>query len=234
MKNSNNPTIEELIKYVRNECSAEQKAHIDSLLKNDTDLQQVVAGLLDFQQNEKQSIEAFVASLPQTKSSKKTRTKYLYMAASIAAILVMGLFLFYPNQTNYNNFQITDAGLPLTLSTHNTSTLASAMNLYKTKNYKKSIADFSELLNQSPSNDTLLYYLGAANTELGNYTNAINYFNEVPQHSAFLAKTQYHLAYCYAQTKQTNKAVQLLEKIAADSTHIYQQQAKQFLLTLKS
>lgn len=136
--------------------------------------------------------------------SRKTKGLWYAAAAGIAALFGLGVwFLAQPDtkEALFAELVQYDPGLPVPMSTTNKYHFYDAMVDYKNELPQKAIEKWSSLLQETPDNDTLNYYLGAAHFKLKQYDEALAYFRTVEAlpPNTFKEKSQWYSALSFFQ-----------------------------------
>lgn len=139
-------------------------------------------------------------------SEKQSRRYWFALAAGMAAIVALGIWILIkpPTQEDlFAQYVEYDPGLPVPMSTTESYEFYDAMVDYKNELYEKAIDKWTALLNNDPKNDTLNYYIGAAHFNHGQYKQAIPHFNRVQALNSleFQSKSQWYLALSWLQTE---------------------------------
>lgn len=139
---------------------------------------------------------------------------YWVAAACILLMVAFGIFLLKNNKYEraYAHHYQPDSGLITAMGVSNHYTFDEAMVQYKNKKYQKALSMWLPLLQQHPSNDSLLYFTAAAYQNLENYPKAAaNYLQVLKQHnSVFYKDASWYLGLIYIKNKQVQKAKPLL------------------------
>jgi len=139
---------------------------------------------------------------------------------SIAAVLLLliaaaGWWFFpreaklTPNDALFARYAVPDPGLPVPMS----ASAAKAYNFYdamvdyKTEDYSRAAEKWRELSASFPENDTLIYYIGAAEFNTGHYAKAAAQFELVLPSgtSVFADKARLYLALSLLKTGETRR-----------------------------
>lgn len=96
--------------------------------------------------------------------------------------------------------------------------LTTGAQLFNTAEYTKATDQFNKVVNLDPGHIQAKYYLGLSNLYAGNLETATNLFLEVVKSGDMNYSTgaRWHLAWCYIQTDEKDKALELLEDLKAD------------------
>lgn len=183
--------------------------------------------------------------IEQNRKREQTETKtisinrnVIAIAASIA-ILLGAFFYFRPfspsqGQALYQAFYQADPGLPTMMGATDNPIFADAMVSYKEGEYQKALESFKMLSVANSSNDTLSFYQGICQLELGQTTESIESFSKINLSKPIWGnKAEWYQTMALLNANQLPEARSKLEKIANDGTHRYQQQAKEVLEALE-
>lgn len=176
----------------------------------------------------KEKLETFHKDFYNTKE-KEAPVKKLYpafkiwwAAASVAALLLISLFVFKNNKYEkaYASYYKPDPGLITVMGIANNYALEEGMVQYKNEKYAKAIALWEEPLITNPANDTLLYFTAAAYQALQKPDEAIkNYLKVLQQkNSVFYKDACWYLGLIYLENKDKVKAEPLLLQSGREET----------------
>lgn len=122
---------------------------------------------------------------------KNNFRKVIVWGSSIAAIFLIGIFIYRSSVTDYNQlaqeYWPYEAGLPVKMSTK--GKYDDAMNAFKLENWNEA----ENLLKQIKS-DTADYFLGVISYEKKDYRQASNYFGQIENNSSYYDEAQFRLA----------------------------------------
>lgn len=142
------------------------------------------------------------------------------MAAVFLLLIAAAGWWFFPRETKLNpddalfaQYVATDPGLPVPMS----ASAAKAYNFYdamvdyKTEDYSRAAEKWRELAVSSPENDTLKYYIGAAEFNAGHYAEAAAQFELVLTSgtSVFADKARLYLALSMLKTGEARHILAL-------------------------
>ncbi len=142
----------------------------------------------------------------------------LLVAASVALLATISIWLVTSSKTKYEKIYTAyykpDPGLMSAMGTSDHYDFNKAMLLYKTGNYKKAIDAWGKLTNQLPQNDTLDYFLGAAQQADGNNAAAILLLKSMTTDSAkpFYKDACWYMGLALLKQGKVNEAISYLEK----------------------
>lgn len=143
--------------------------------------------------------------------AKKSGLLWMAIAAGFALLAAVAVWFLLPadqplsqGQMLFAQYSQTDPGLPVPMSASakRSYNFYDAMVDYKAEKYDLAIAKWSEQLQDRPDSDTLLYYLGSAHFNSGNYPLAAEYFEEVMGQApaTFADKARLYLVLSWLQT----------------------------------
>lgn len=223
--------------------SAQERILFEAKLTIDPDLSQAyeqfkeVLYLVKEQeaQNLKGKLVSLDAELDRSLVVKSKLNKIIqYSLIAGAAILVMVVTVFVLERNSISPavaFNERDIGLPVTMGESSNRELDKAMSYYKQNHYRQSEALLKELAVQK-SSDTITYYIGINEYELGHFSKAISYFNSVSPSSSFYDKALYRLGLAYWQTGNLDEARQVFLKLQSLNSP-YKQTAEVILKKIK-
>lgn len=183
--------------YLQGQFSDEQLSNFEERLVSDASFKRefdeyksVKVGLKEYFREE---LKAKFSEVDQSLGAPKKKVLFMnwWVVSGVAAILVIGLFVFN-NQSNSSFDLISkhwpyEAGLPVRMNERNK--YDEAMNAFKLEEWKK-----AEALLKTMDSDTARYYLGVVNYELEEYTSSLNYFKGIEANSSFYEESQFRLA----------------------------------------
>jgi|GEM_PF-2572921 tetratricopeptide (TPR) repeat protein len=166
-------------------------------------------------------------------SNQKRKPVILYIAATLVVLLSISMIYFHQNKLDNpaKAYYEKDIGLPVVMGENNNIQLDRAMSFYKLNDYEKAKNILTLLSNKKPT-DTLTYYIGVNNYELGQYKNAINFFKKVDKQSSFYDKAQYRLGLSYWQVNEIDSTRQVFSNLKSPSSS-YSVQAELILKKIK-
>jgi tetratricopeptide (TPR) repeat protein len=159
-----------------------------------------------------------------TDLSQKGRSKVIFLqrkwlaAASVVLIAVLSV-LFYTQRENkyeklYAQYYKPDPGLMSAMGVGDNYLFNKAMLDYKTGNYKLAIEEWSKLKTSADPNDTLNYFLGAAQQAEGNSVAALTLLHSLASDDTrpFYKDACWYTGLALLRQGKINEAVSYLEK----------------------
>lgn len=236
-KENKHITLKELLVLLENENSREETI---CFLKNLDPENEDVKGLKlfletnnydskrlnDFAINSKPSFN----TLLQEKKSATTHRSWLKYAAVLIPLMGIGYFMMNSSSSNlYSKYYEKEIGLPVTMGNDIKIVFNNTMNAFKDNEFKESLLGFNDLLENNPTNDTLLYFIGCANLELENLDKAILSFNEVSEPLILKQKSDYRLLLVYLKKEEYELAKKVIQQITGNENHRYYEVAIRIL-----
>jgi len=157
-------------------------------------------------------------NLPEKGSSKVISMKSKLMVAASVALLAVSVWLFMNTgnkyETLYAAYYKPDPGLMSAMGIGDNYAFNKAMLDYKTGNFKKAVTEWSKLKTDMPQNDTLNYFLGAAQQADGNNTAAVNLLKPLATDTArsFYKEACWYTGLALLQQGEVKEAIPYLEK----------------------
>ncbi|MFT3680039.1 MAG: hypothetical protein QM791_07180 [Ferruginibacter sp.] len=171
----------------------------------------------------KEKLNTYHAKLPNNTQEKKggriiSFNFKMLLAASVVLFAAVGVWLFFARGNSYErmyaDYYKPDPGLVTAMGTTDNYLFNKAMVDYKTGNYKKAIGAWSELKAGLPPNDTLNYFLGAAQQADGNSTAALTLLKQAAADTAnpFYKDACWYTGLALLKEGHVQEAVPYLEK----------------------
>ena len=157
---------------------------------------------------------------------------YFWGAASIVLFAVV-FFFFYEYNNNWHNvyrqFKNTETGLPIMMDKEVLNPMEAAFIKFAEEDYGAALVMFQSL----PQNDTTIYYQGVCYEYMYRFDSAVKNYNVTLKSPIlyFAQKSDFRLALIAINNKD-KRALNLMGKIAGDSTHLYQQVASDILSSI--
>lgn len=214
--------FEQIERYLLNEMEASEQEQFEVKLASDETLQHEVA----LQRQLLAAVEAgsFQQKNRGSKGEGKTMRKLFvtkwYAAAAVLLLTIVGAWYFYVlplRETDlFTSYFQPDPGLPVVMGNNTVSyAFNDAMISYKEEKYTDAIAVWEGLAAQIGTSDTLEYYIGVANLNMGNLSKAEPYLAQIAQnsHSAFQRRAIWYLALLKIKEGEQEKAGVLLKQL---------------------
>jgi len=220
--------FESIEQYVLGETSAEQRLAFDNKIATDkslaakvTEVKLLLAGIDTASLKER--LNSYHNNIkknhPQKGSSKIIAlNSKLLVAASVALLAAVSVWLYTLKANKYEKLYAAyykpDPGLMSAMGIGDNYLFNKAMLDYKTGNYKKAINEWSKLKTSTSSNDTLNYFLGAAQQANGNSTAALMLLQSMAADTAkpFYKDACWYTGLALLQQGNINEAIPYLEK----------------------
>jgi hypothetical protein len=170
--------------------------------------------------------------------NRKLFIRYISLSAAavIAALILISTLLPSSSDKLFNsNYIPFDAISPVTRNASNSieETYTSAINSYKSGDYKSAFAGFSEANLKNPTSGSPLFYMGLSNLELGNLSQAISELSTTAAGSGeYVKEAQWYLGLAYLKSGEKLKASECFE-ILAQSPGFYRERSEKILRRLK-
>ncbi len=211
--------------YLQGKLSATEKEAFESQLEQDQDLRAAL-------QNHQRMMNAIretefrkvLKEIQQQKEEKQgpkiRRTNPMLIGIAASVLLLIGAFwVFMPNQNQKLNRQLAtvalDPGLPTSLSATTNPDFAEGMNAFKREDYETARNLWQPLLIESPTNDTLLFYMAQIELEATNNGSAQEKFRQLLNQSGsiFFEKAHWYLAVALLREGKIEEATKLLREV---------------------
>lgn len=228
----------------------EQEIQQNEALQAEVQLQREVQTLITLygkQQAAKNKIEQIAATLTAGEEGTKTVSMFqkLRPILAIAAVLVLAVGAYFifseqtkdPQQLFAQNFSpyantLTVRGMADTSTIAKTET--EAMQYYQNQQYPQAAATFNQLAQMNPKDqNTYDFYAGISLLANLQATDALQKLQTVAgNNNPYQEQAQWYMALAYLQNKDTNKAKELLQQMAAQSIHDRKADAQKLLKSL--
>lgn len=142
----------------------------------------------------------------------------LMVAASLFIIVSVATWLLLTSKNQYeklySSYYKPDPGLLTAMGSSDNYAFEKGMVEYKNEEYKKAIQSWEPLLARDPGNDTLHYFLGAANQALGNDDIAKKHLDIIVKDSAnsFYSDARWYLGILFLKQGEIQQAKTFIEK----------------------
>jgi hypothetical protein len=161
-----------------------------------------------------------------------SKSKYTVFAIAASIVLLFGLlYIFKPSNTQqlYSKYEFVDPGLPVLMSHTHQYDLYDALTYYSEQDYDETITKLSALKekNKGIYNDTLQFYLGAAQLYNGNPTESMTALSSVIEDNASAFKERAEWLYALANLKNGDieRCKTLLMLIVQNNEHAFYNEA---------
>jgi tetratricopeptide (TPR) repeat protein len=233
-------------KYIAGELSSTEKEMFEKKIREDKSLQEEINLRRRVDRIiENRDVQLLRNKLSAIEKSRTTKKRFLqphfntyvkYAAVFLGIVLIAGISLF--SGTKLASDQIIDRYYkvyePVTDQRSEKVTsnedFILALSLYNTHEYGKAAIFFSKVLEKNPEDMQSELLNGLSNLEEKQYREAKKSFGIVidDNNNFFVETAKWYLALCYVETKENEKARQLLETIAREGG-IYKKDANKIL-----
>ena len=226
--------------YLLDETNAEQKQAFENKMSQDVvltskvnEVKLLLAGIE--RASLKDRLDSYHVSIkknqPQKSGGKIVPLKRKWLvAASVALLAALSVWLYSSRGDKYEQLYATyfkpDPGLMIAMGIGDNYLFNKAMVDYKTGNYKKAIVEWSKLKTSTDNNDTLNYFLGAAQQADGNSAAAIVLLQSMASDAAkpFYKDACWYTGLALLKQGKANEAIPYLEKSGrAESSELISQ-----------
>ena len=220
--------LESIELYLLGEKSSEQKLSFRNKMSEDiywadkvTEVKLLLAGIETA--SIKERLDSYHINIKKNHPEKgggniiALRSK-LMVAASVALLVTMSVWVFTMQGNKYEKLYVAyykpDPGLMSAMGLGDNYLFNKAMLDYKTGDYKKAIVEWSKLKTDMPSNDTLNYFLGAAQQAEGKSAAAITLLKSMVADASkpFYKDACWYTGLALLKQGAINEAVLYLEK----------------------
>lgn len=205
------------------------KLHLDEVLKHKYTVYKMLRKEIELDGLSNQVLKLRFVNLD--KQAKNRKRNYLLASImAIAAILIAALII-NPTSSNeklYNQYKNSEGGISIRMSSTNSDMLNKAMIDIGNNDYENAILKLQVL----PQSDTALFYLGYCNERREEFEQAKEtYYDLLKSNSDFIRhKSSFRLALLKLKSND-NDAIQLMDKIAKDTTNPYSRIAQEIILS---
>lgn len=223
--------------YLEGNLSEEEKVDFEVRLLVDKDLEEevelykkIVGGFQDIRsENIRKKLQAIDDDIDS--NNHKPSTKFYWWAGLAACLIFVQIYL---NNSRPNIPLPPEEGLPVLMGENDNIAFQNSMQLFKSGNYKLSIANFNKQLLIKPSNDTLLFYLGYSEIMEKEYNKASQHLNKLSDNklSVFYLKALYYLAYSNYKNNCPENALKILQQLKSESNNPFPSETNLFLKVL--
>lgn len=218
--------------YLSGNMSEEEKRAFEKRISKEPELKKQVGdytllfkaielkGMKDLLQDAKEELDQADDEAILPSKSKKLHFNGNWLLAASFLLLVglgVGWFLNRPslNERLYDSYFYKDIGLPTTMGATKNLEFTEAMTQYKLGNYEEAISVWKDLLRNSPQNDTLNYFVGAAHLVKKDINGAKGFLEKVilNDNTAFKKEAKFYLALIAVRQGDLKKAKVYLEQL---------------------
>ncbi len=159
------------------------------------------------------------------KLKKKNKTIFFSLVAASFTLLILSTLFFYQNTDldalYKQNIALNELPSFVTRDVENSQKkLIKAEKLFKQKNYKEAINNFTQEYRSNKTNSNIFIYLAIAYIELSKYEKAENILDTLIKSDLIDAEKGYwYKSLLYIKSKQVDKAKKTLQKIVDNSLY---------------
>ena len=232
--------MEDIARYAEEEMPADERQAFEAALNTDASLQQQLAQYREVHDSLQQEFSRdeqreqlkhtlqgmrgdFFAGKAEDGKGKTggkvvSINRYLKVAVGIAAVLVIGLFIWNPFVNVYNKYAPTTMPAQVERGSHTDSVLNEATVAFNKKEFTTAAVYLAEVTQKEPDNSFASFYFAVALLESGQSRQARDILKTLYEgQSAFKYEAAFYLGLSYAKAKDKKTARQWLEKIPADA-----------------
>ena len=221
------PRMERAIRYVEGDMAATERADFeaelraDPVLRSDVEAARKTIGGLKQLSEERLRSELREADrmLIEEGGATTGARGWWWSAAAVLLLAGLGTWWFSNRDTPERlatEFVIREPGLPVLMGS-DPRAMDAIMNAYKQKQFAATREMLVKTLAMQPNNDTLTYFLGVVEMELGENNNAMEAFAELGATSTYHMRGNYHRAICALRDGKLSEARTLLQHVAASN-----------------
>lgn len=237
----------QLINYLDRTLTEEEMREVEALIQTDNETNQQwqylemavqaveYAALHDQVARVKEEYKASLnmQAMPAVKGSVRTITRVFQIAATLVLLCVAAAVYKYMATSAADVYK--EAYIPYDLNTSRSGeTVNELEQAYRNKNWQAVISSYNNL---TEKNNKARFLAGMAHMEQAQYVPAAQQFEQVLMQNAqvgddyFQDEAEYYLAVSYLALNRIKEAVTILNKIKADKTHLFHQQAGRITAT---
>lgn len=250
----NKPNYTELVQmYLAHELNDIQRDAFETKLKNDKllrielNLQKRLEDFIldDDLENFKLGLDRVYDNLPKKHSVKRYLIfgKASLIAASVLVLISLSIMFFNSKNNVFSGDEIFNQyyeGYPSSFTTRTgevslkDSQFLIALEHYKIKNFKEAKISLISVRKSYPDNIASKFYLGIVDIELGEFKDAIIFFDEVIQSKDqfYTEQSEWHKALCLVKLELKSKAIRQLNSIV-EQKGFYLSRAEEILSRLE-
>lgn len=208
------PALQELVTLQR-EVEAGLQQHFGA----DDQREQLKATLQPLQQEYFGDKSSKQPTVPAKPAKVIAFRKYLTVAVGVAAVLIIGLFVWDPFTGNlYEKYAATQMDSQTERGSHVDSVLVAATAAFNSKDYVVAAVNLAEVVQQQPTNTYAAFFLGVSLLQTDQIAQARGIFEKlILGGSAFKYDATYYEALSFLKENDKSTAKDWLEKIPADA-----------------
>jgi len=216
------PDFERIEAYLLDRLSEEDRKLFEYELKSNDKLKNEVVTQRDLMLSvETGELKSRLDSIHNKVSKQRNVSRWIAVAASVAILVAVSIWMINKPDKADNLFAANltlEPGLPVPMSATNNYEFHDAMVDYKSGKNELAISKWEKLLLVNPVNDTLNYFIGVAHFNDENYSEAIQYFEEVLslKSSSFTGKGEWYLALSCLKTEDFERLNMLAKESQSD------------------
>jgi hypothetical protein len=226
------PNNEILIDYMDQQLSREESFGVETLLRNDTQAAGELLYLklavetvrLDAIQEKVSAIRLSFEKNQTSTEPAKTIVRSMYkISMRVAAIFILfigaSILYKYMSVTNQSVYEKQFAAYELS-NTRGQETVDAETQAYQSKNWKEVTTIFNTVKNKTNKS---VFLAAMAEMELKHFPQAVLLFENILRSgdNAYQEEAEYYVSLAYLMNHEENKAVLILDKIKADTSHTY-------------
>ncbi|AXY73122.1 hypothetical protein D3H65_03665 [Paraflavitalea soli] len=168
---------------------------------------------------QEQSASATIVSPPSQPAKVVSFKKYVGVAIAVAAVLVIGVFVWNPFAGNlYEKYAATQMVAQVERGSHLDTVLLEATTAFNNKEFNVAAVDLAEVIQNQPDNSYALFYFGVSLLQTDQLPMARAVFEKLFKgESAFKYEAAFYEALSFLKEKDKDTAKDWLEKIPADA-----------------
>ena len=220
--------------YLRGEMDAAGAAEFQEQLRTDealrTEFEEYLAIVTGVRQMAAQELKERMGAWRNEQDRKAGgRVRWLRVGMAVAAVVALLLvpsFFIYRNLTShqrlFQDYYISDPGLPVVMGNSTPVGFAAAMTDYKDGKYSEALRGFAAWAGEYGSSDTLLYYSGLCMLLTGDDAGAVSSLGGIgSRESAFYIPSRYYIGLALIRMKDERNAKSYLKEVADSGCEPY-------------